>query len=169
MLVASSPIVLDRPSRANPSGSLHLSPWSVFQCLSAFRTGKAAAGSSKPAPGPSGGWSGSEEPSLPPGGSNQIAASRAVCFPCGLQSHSAVRNHDSPCRNKASLAPSVPRRFGQRLRATRGICGSPSLFAMNLRGVFSDAAAGIAAVTIGLNYPFSFRGLRLQCLLCWVN
>jgi len=40
----------------------------------------------------------------------------------------AFRSCRPSCRSRPSVAPSGPRRFGQRLRATHCICGSPGSF-----------------------------------------
>lgn len=87
------------------------------------------------------------------------------CFRCGpLPSEGCIPTVPlgasiRPVGTGPSVAPSGPRRFGQRLRATRGICGSPSPFRRTGRGVFSDAAAGIAAASFGLKFPMPLRGL----------
>jgi hypothetical protein len=116
----------------------------------------------KPARVPSGGWSGSEEPSRPPGGSDRFAASGESVSLAGHKPSVPSGTTIRPAETEPSLAPFGPRQFGQRLRATRNICGSPSLFTRNLQGVFSNAAAGIAVASTGLNFSISIRGLLLQ-------
>jgi hypothetical protein len=162
MLVASSPIVRDQPFRANPSGSLPLPSCRVVQNLSAFPIGKAASGSSSRR-GPR--QAVGRVPKSPPVRLAVPAGSLPPVWTACLEgSIPTVPSGASvgPVVTGPPDAPSGPRRFGQRLRSTRGICGSPGQFTRNLRGVFSNAAAGIAAVSIGLNLSSSFRGLRLQ-------
>lgn len=121
--------------------TLRLSPWSVFQRLSAVRTGKVPTGGASRRWVPSGGWSGAETPFRPPGGSNPIAAFRQLGFSCRMAPAEdaslpclAVRHR--ACVSELSGVPSGPRQSGQRRRASRGICGSPSPSREEERRVF---------------------------------
>ena len=57
-------------------------------------------------------------------------------------------------------APSGPPGACRQRRASRGICGSHQLTPKSLPRVFSDAAAGIAAIPIRLNFPILFQAVR---------
>ena len=106
MLVASSPIIRSRPLGELLFLIVAPAAWSVFQRLSAFRTGKASTGNGDRRWVPSGGWSGSEEPFRPPGGSNRIAAFSSAQLSIGIASIGilicrSVRSLGPPCRNRA--------------------------------------------------------------------
>ena len=141
---------------------MHLSGWTVFQRLSAIRTGKASADNEAGDGSRQAGGQASKSLSVRPAVPTGLLLPSELPFPCGKPLCHAFRSYRLPCRSKVFVAPSAPRQFGQRLRATRCICGSPSLFGSNLQGVFSNAAAGIAAASFGLNFSVSFRGLLLQ-------
>jgi hypothetical protein len=58
--------------------------------------------------------------------------------------------------------PSGPPGANRWQRASRGICGSLGLAPKSLPSVFSDAAAGIAATPIRLNFPVNFHAVKLE-------
>jgi hypothetical protein len=136
MLVASSPIVPDRPFRADPSGSLRLSPWSVFQCLSAFRTGKAATGKFKPALGPVRRLVRLRRAIPTTWRFRSFRCFRTSCRPLRDTCLPCLPDRHRPCRNRTCDALSGPRRFDQRLRASRNIYGSLGPFRRNRQACF---------------------------------
>lgn len=158
-----------QPVGATRFGSLRLSPWSVFQRLAAFRTGMAPTGGASGRWVPSGGGRVPRHRPSPPGGSNRIAAFRQLGFPFGIAPVGWL-----PCR-AVSVRPE-PRRGGAFGRSFPGrgdpANGSAPLAASAVRqalrekerGVFSDAAAGIVAVSSGSEIPISFRWLFLRVM-----
>ncbi len=58
--------------------------------------------------------------------------------------------------------PSGSRGACRQRRASRGICGSHKLAPKSLQGVFSDAAAGIAAIPIRFNFSVIFQAVKLE-------
>ena len=167
MLVASSPIVWFQPVRdkslaRRPSRSLRLSPWSVCQRPKAFRTGKAptptmeAGDGSRQAGGP--------DPKIL---SVRLAVPTDRCTPPATH---PLRDTSLPCLPElSSVLPKQAFRRSFRAAAIRPTAARHSLhlrFAKvvpkNARGVFSDAAAGIAAASFRLNFSNSIRGLLRQ-------
>ena len=76
-----------------------------------------------------------------------------------------------PLRKPSKILPkrhfryvlSEPPRSGRQPRATHCICGSPGRIPKNLRGAFSDAAAGIVAASVEKTYHiFNRLGLKIE-------
>jgi hypothetical protein len=162
-----TPWELTRAGR--PSRSLRLSPWSVCQRPKAIRTGKAptptmeAGDGSRQAVGP--------DPKIL---SVRLVVPTDCCTPSALLSlrDCSRRNASLPCLPElSSILPKQAFRRSFRAAAIRPTAARHSLhlrFAKpipkNLRGAFSDAAAGIAAASSGLNFSNSIRGLlRQEC------
>lgn len=170
MLVASSPIIRSRPLGEPPALIVTPAAWSVFQRLSAFRTGEALPAMDRRLV-PSGGWSGSEEPFHPPGGSNRIAAFSSSQLspgiaPIGMLICRSVRSFRPPCRSRAfhrsfraAAIRSTTARLSLHLRFARSV-------PKNLPSVFSNAAAGIAVASPGLSFPIFFKMLILKNWVC---
>lgn len=96
-------------------------------------------------PVPSGGWFGSEDPLLPPGGSVTALQPVVPVLPFH-DAEASLPFHPS----RPPLGDLTAPRHSLHLRFARFVPG-------NAPGVFSDAAAGIVAVSISFSFPFPFQ------------
>lgn len=111
---------------------------------------------------PSGRWGAPGEPVPTPGGSKRFEAFLRAADPFRLRALDRLKSASALSAEAGSGQDETPYRLHSSLPMTARLSlhlRFARLCPKTLRGVFSDAAAGIAATSSGLNFPFSFRTL----------